>query len=192
MIGPLLTAGAYLLGSISFGLLAARRAGVDLRATGSGNTGATNVGRALGRRTGRIVLLLDAGKGALVAWAGFTFLGFNSIWTAAAGLAAVVGHCFPIWYRFRGGKGAATALGVIITLVPYAGFAALAGYFGLKWATGRASVGSLVGLALGVAVTASLVGWTPRTWMTLAIAFVVLVRHSGNIARLFRNAEPPA
>ena len=192
MLEAVLTAGAYLLGSVSFGLIAARHAGVDLRSLGSGNIGATNVGRALGKRTGRVVLALDAAKGAVPALAAWQLLGLDAPWTAAVGSAAVIGHCFPIWYRFRGGKGVATSAGVLLVLVPIAGASAAFAYVALKKLTRRASVGSLVGVALGACVTATLLGPSPRTWMTVTILGVVVLRHAGNIRRLMRGEEPPS
>ena len=193
MLGPALTLGAYLLGSVSFGLLAARHAGADLRGEGSGNIGATNVGRVLGKRTGRVVLLLDALKGAGPAALALALLGADAQWTAAAGLAAVVGHCFPLWHRFRGGKGAATSAGVMLALVPWAGLAAAATYLVLKKVTRRASVGSLAGAAVGALVATALVGWQdPRAAMTGGIVVVVALRHTSNIGRLLRGEEPPS
>lgn len=192
MLGPALTFAAYLLGSISFGLLAAKRAGVDLREVGSGNIGATNVGRALGKRTGRVVLALDAAKGAIPALTAWGLLGLDDPWTSGAGVAAVVGHCFPAWHRFRGGKGAATAAGVMLALVPIAGLAAAVMYVGLKKLTKRASVGSLGGALLGAIVAAAMLGPCPRAYMTAAILGVVTLRHVRNIGRLLRGEEPPS
>ncbi|MBX3272278.1 MAG: glycerol-3-phosphate 1-O-acyltransferase PlsY [Sandaracinaceae bacterium] len=192
MLGPALIALAYLVGSISFGLLAARRAQVDLRSVGSGNVGATNVGRALGKRTGRVVLALDAAKGALPSLAGWALLGLDSPWTAGAGLAAVVGHCFPVWHRFAGGKGAATAAGVMLALVPLAGVGAALAYVLLKRVTRRASVGSLGGAALGAGLAALLLGPGPRAYMAAGILAVVVLRHADNLVRLVRGEEPPS
>lgn len=190
MLGPALTAGAYALGSISFGLLAARRAGADLRGEGSGNVGATNVGRVLGKKTGRAVLALDAAKGALPALVAGRLLGPDDPWTAAAGVAAVVGHCYPMWHRLKGGKGAATAAGVMLALVPPAGVGALVTYVGLKKATGRASVGSLGGALVGAAIAHGMHGLSNRSAMTAAILGVVVWRHRDNIARLIAGTEP--
>ena len=193
MLGPTLALGAYLLGSVSFGLLAARRQGVDLREVGSGNIGATNVGRALGKRTGLVVLLLDAGKGAVPALVARVLLGPDAPWTAAIGVAAVIGHCYPVWHRFRGGKGAATAAGVMLALVPPAGAVAALVYVGLKKLTRRASVGSLGGALAGAATTWLLLGTTsPRTYAASAIVAVVFSRHISNIRRLVRGEEPPS
>lgn len=191
-LGPGFAVAAYLLGSISFGLIAARRAGVDLRGQGSGNIGATNVGRVLGKRTGRVVLLLDLAKGALPALGAWAVLGPDDPWTAATGAAAVVGHCYPVWHRFQGGKGAATSAGVMLALVWPAGLVALFLYVGLKKLTKRASVGSLVGALAATVVTWVWLGRGPLAYMTLVILAVVVLRHHGNIVRLARGEEPPS
>lgn len=193
MLGPTLALGAYLLGSVSFGLLAARRRGVDLREVGSGNIGATNVGRALGKRTGRVVLVLDAAKGAIPALLAFFLLGPDAPWTGAVGVAAVVGHCYPIWHGFRGGKGAATAAGVMLALVPPAGAVAVVVYVGLKKLTKRASVGSLAGALAGALCAWLWLGTnSPRVMAAAAIVVVVFSRHLSNLRRLVRGEEPPS
>lgn len=180
---------AYALGSISFALVAASRAGVDLRAEGSGNPGATNVGRVLGKRTGRVVLALDLAKGALPSALALTAFGPDAPWTSASGVAAVAGHCFPIWHRLRGGKGAATAAGVMLVLAPVGGLLGALTYVVLKRVSKRASVGSLAGALVGGASTALLAGG-PRVWMAAAIVVLVFVRHADNLARLVRGTEP--
>jgi acyl phosphate:glycerol-3-phosphate acyltransferase len=191
--GPALTLAAYFVGSISFALIAARRRGIDLYAEGSGNPGATNVGRVLGKREGRIVLALDALKGALPYGAAWLVLGGDDPWTAAAGVAAVVGHCLPVWHRFRGGKGAATAAGVLLVGHPAAGLGAVVTYVALKKLTRRASVGSLAGAVVGAAVAVALEGWrAPVAAMALGIAVVVWLRHADNLVRLVRGVEPPS
>ncbi len=193
MLGPALTVGAYLVGSISTGLLLARSRGVDLRNVGSGNVGATNVGRALGKRAGRLVLALDAAKGALPALAARWTLGADDPWTAATGAAAAFGHCFPIWHRFQGGKGAATSAGVLLVLCPPAGVAAAGTYVGLERLSRRASVGSLGGALVGAIVTSAALGpASPRTWMAGALLGLVVLRHRDNIVRLWRGEEPPS
>src|SRR5438270_6391080 len=102
--------GAYLLGSIPFGLLVTRIfGGGDVRKAGSGNIGATNVSRVAGPVAGILTLLLDVAKGAAVVWIAARVSGESATWTMIAALAAIVGHCFPIWLKFRGGKGVATA-----------------------------------------------------------------------------------
>lgn len=193
LVGPAITIAAYLIGSISFALIAAKRKGIDLYAEGSGNPGATNVGRIVGKREGRIVLVLDALKGVLPYGAARLALGADDPWASAAGAAAVIGHCFPIWHRLRGGKGAATAGGVMLVAEPIAGLAAIATYLALKKVTKRASVGSLAGALLGAGIVVALWGWrAPVSVMAIAIAVVVWLRHADNIARLARGEEPPS
>jgi glycerol-3-phosphate acyltransferase PlsY len=191
-VGIACTVAAYLVGSISFGLLIARRHGVDLRRIGSGNIGATNVGRALGRRAAWMVLVLDGLKGAVPVAAARFALQAPALWIAPIGVAAVLGHLFPIWHGLRGGKGAATGVGALIAAVPLAGGAAAMTYFGLRALTRRSSVGSLGAALVGVAVTASLHRASPLTMMAGAIAALIVIRHVDNIQRLMRGDEPPA
>ncbi|MBX3248465.1 MAG: glycerol-3-phosphate 1-O-acyltransferase PlsY [Myxococcales bacterium] len=181
----------YLAGSVLFGLVEAKRAGVDLRATGSGNVGATNVGRALGRGVGRKVLLLDALKGLLPSLAALLLLGRDDPWTAATGLATAVGHAYPIFFRFRGGKAAATGVGALLGIVWPAGLAAALVYVVGKKLTRRASVGSLAGALVALGVTAAWLRDTPPTWMAAGLTALIVWRHRGNIARLARGEEPP-
>lgn len=185
---------AYALGSISFGLLIAARRGVDLRAVGSGNTGATNVGRAIGKREGRVVLVLDALKGALPALAAAWWTGPESSWTAAAAVAAVAGHCWPVWHGFRGGKGAATAAGSMLVVAWPAGLAAIVTYLAAKRASRKVSVGSLAGATVGAMVAGGLALVGTESIASAvgagAIATLVWVRHADNVARLRRGEEP--
>lgn len=188
-MGPALTLVAYLLGSISFGLLAAKRQGLDLRAVGSGNLGATNAGRALGKRTGRIVMLCDVLKGfapvAIAQWG----LALPWPWIAAVGLAAALGHVFPIWHGFRGGKGAATSAGVLLAALPWIGVVSVLTFVVVKRTTRLASVGSLAAATVGAALT---LGFDGREWPVLLASglwILVVLRHTGNIARLLRGEE---
>lgn len=196
-LGLAIVTAAYLLGSVSFGLVIARQKRVDLRRMGSGNVGATNVGRVLGKATGRTVLVLDALKGAVPALVAVLVFGATDPWTAATGTAAVVGHLWPIWHGLRGGKGAATGLGVMLAVVPPAGVLAGLVYVAGKWISGRASVGSLAGAAIGGASAAAWDLWeaqriTPRSWMALVIFCLVAAAHTANIVRLARGEEPPS
>jgi glycerol-3-phosphate acyltransferase PlsY len=191
VLGSALTVGAYLLGSISFGLLLASERGVDLRSIGSGNIGATNAGRALGKRAGRKVMLLDMLKGfvpvALARWA----FDLSWPWITAVGIAAVLGHVFPIWYGFRGGKGAATAGGVLLAALPPIGGATLLTFVVVKKLSRRASVASLSAATLAAALTMAVDG---RQWpiqLAMGLWIIVVFRHLENIARLLRGEEPP-
>ena len=181
----------YLSGSIPFGLLLVRASrGVDVRAQGSGNIGATNVARVAGKGLGAVVLVLDALKGALPVLLAAAVEGNGAV-PALVGVAAFTGHVAPPWLGFRGGKGVATALGVLAVLAPRA---ALAG--AVTWAVVLAvlrisSVGSL--LAGIVAVTVAwLVPGTPTSAaeLTSVLFLAMLWTHRGNIGRLLRRGEP--
>ena len=186
-----LTVAAYLLGSVCFGLLFAARRGVDLRSVGSGNVGATNVGRALGKSTGRIVLVLDLLKGVVAVVASRLLLPeAQTPWLGAIGFAAALGHCYPIWFGFAGGKGAATAAGSMLGIEVLAGLLAVLTFLVCKRATRRASVGSLSGALVGAVVMGVVHGWTWPTWSAVGIAALVAWRHRDNIARLIAGTEP--
>jgi glycerol-3-phosphate acyltransferase PlsY len=184
--------GAYVLGSIPFGLVVARAKGVDLRAVGSGNIGATNVARALGKGWAVVVLLADAGKGFVPVWLGRR-LDLDARHVALAGLCAIVGHMFTIFLRGRGGKGVATSLGVALALSPPAALCGF-GLYVVAYAFLRlSSVGSLLGI-WSFPVFATLLGGLPRPYLILAtvVAVLVTVRHRQNIARLLRGQEKKA
>jgi glycerol-3-phosphate acyltransferase PlsY len=182
-------AAAYFLGSIPFAMIVARRAGVNVRTAGSGNPGATNVARTVGRLPALLVAALDIGKGAAGVWAA-GWLNVPAPAAAAAAVAAVAGHVFPVWFRFRGGKGVATACGAFLVLAPAATALAVSVFLVAVWMTRYISVASIV----AAAALPSLVYITRRPGATLAAAFVtggiVLVRHRTNMARLLAGAEP--
>ncbi|HLU68999.1 MAG TPA: glycerol-3-phosphate 1-O-acyltransferase PlsY [Kofleriaceae bacterium] len=189
---------AYLLGSIPFGLLIGKRMGVDVRKAGSGNIGATNVARTVGKKVGALVLLLDALKGAapLAAWVALD-LGeriqiapaIDPYLLTAVGLAPILGHCFPVWLGFRGGKGVATALGVFLVMDPLVILLAAALFAALYLAFRIVSIGSL-SAALAVPILSAVLGRpAPVIALGAAGALVVFVKHRGNIARLLRRSE---
>lgn len=178
---------AYLLGTFPSAAIVAGGRGVDIRAVGSGNPGASNVTRALGWRTGVLVFALDALKGALAAGAGLVVAGRPAGY--ALGAASVVGHVLPLWNRFRGGKGVATGGGVFAVLSPLVFAALVALWFLLSRLTRTASVASIaviVLLPVGVGVAT-------REWWevlaTVAMCLLVMARHLGNIRRLFSRQE---
>jgi glycerol-3-phosphate acyltransferase PlsY len=190
--GLCLCVGAYLAGSIPFGVLVARLKGVDLRAVGSGNIGATNVARALGKGWAIAVLLGDASKGFVPIWLGRR-LGFPAAAIALAGLSAIVGHMFTFFLRGRGGKGVATSLGVALALSPIAALIGFGVYVAVFAATRLSSLGSLLGVwtfsllfIFHDAPPAPLVG------LALGGAALVTVRHRQNIGRLVRGKEKRA
>lgn len=182
--------GGYLLGAVPFGLLVARVfAGVDVRAAGSGNIGATNVARAAGKGFGVLTLVLDALKGAAPVLVADHVLHAPTAIAAGAGLASVLGHVFPIYLRFKGGKGVATGLGVFAALSPLSTLAA-AVVFGLVFAIARVvSAGSLVAVVGLVVATVLLDGRPEVIALASIIALLVFVRHRGNIQRLISKTE---
>ncbi len=187
---PAVAAMGYLLGSVPSGYLVARAArGVDVRAVGSGNTGATNVVRAAGVGPGLLVLLLDAGKGTLaVLLAGVLFPGAAGL-QALAGLSAFAGHVAPFTLGFRGGKGVATALGVLAVLVPAAALAGVVAYAVFFLWTRISSVGSLAAGAAALAAAAYFPGTRLAVGLTCALYLAILFTHRGNIRRLWRRLE---
>ncbi len=201
MLHALVVALAYLLGSIPFGYLVVRAGGGgDVRETGSGGTGATNVTRRAGKGAGVLTLALDALKGAAAVFAARLVLteGFGvDWWVAAAAVAAVLGHCFPVWLGFRGGKGVATGLGVFALLAPTALLCALPVFVLVVWATRYVSLGSIVAAALvPLAVWAlGALGYVRReelppilTAASLGGALIIFM-HRANIGRLLRGEE---
>ena len=185
-------AAAYLLGSVPFGWLAVRiRAGEDIRSKGSGNIGATNVSRHLGPGLGALTLALDAGKGAAAALVALAAGGGRSGVAGAAAVAAVLGHVFPPWLRFRGGKGAATGAGAFGVLFPV-GMAVALGVFAAATAlTRRVSAGSVSAAAVfPLAQWWSGAGWLGAGLGALAAA-VVVWSHRANLLRLAQGREEP-
>jgi acyl phosphate:glycerol-3-phosphate acyltransferase len=188
----LLCAGAYLAGSIPFGALLARIKRVDLRKVGSGNIGATNVARALGKGWAIAVLVADAAKGFVPVWLGRR-LGLSSTEVALAGLLAIVGHMFTLFLGGRGGKGVATSLGVALALSPTAALIGFGAYVVVFAATRLSSLGSLLGVWTFSAIFV-LRNAPPRPLACLALggAALVTLRHRHNIARLLSGTEERA
>jgi acyl phosphate:glycerol-3-phosphate acyltransferase len=179
---------AYLAGSVPFAFLLARRAGIDVRIAGSGNVGAANVLRTTGAWRGVMVMGLDMAKGALaVAFASLTNAGITL--TALAAAAAVIGHIYPVWLRFKGGKGVAVAAGVFAVLSPAAtGLAALL-FLVIVWATRYVSLGSIAA-TLALPPAAWLIGEPGAVVLAAAgTAALILFRHRSNIRRLCTGTE---
>jgi glycerol-3-phosphate acyltransferase PlsY len=202
--------GSYLCGSIPFGLLVGRFKGVDIRRQGSGNIGATNAGRVLGRPYGYLVFVLDLLKGlGPVLFAGMLLRGFRPpallyLWWVAIAAASVVGHLFPVFLKFKGGKGVATSLGAVLGIYPFFTAPAL-GAFGvwlvLVRVTRYVSVASIGGalafpVFFGVSALMHRERWGdfadlwPLYLMSGVIALLIVVRHRGNIRRLLDGVEP--
>ena len=187
---------SYLLGSIPFGVILAKFiGGVDVRKAGSGNIGATNVARVAGPAAGVLTLLLDAAKGWFAVWLAARVMHGETGFLVAAGFFALLGHCFPLWLRFRGGKGVATAAGAFAALCPEAMIAALILFALVVWFWRYVSLGSLAAAATIPLFVYFL--WAPHfappnvvTLGSLAISAVVIFQHRGNIGRLVRGEEP--
>jgi len=181
---------AYLLGSISFAVLLVRATtGRDIRAEGSGNAGATNVLRSHGKKLALLVALLDVTKG-VAAVLLVRLVTADPRWAAAAGFAAILGHVFPIFYGFRGGKGVATAVGAFLALTPLALLVCLAVFLAIVAATRYVSLGSVVALAL-LPPIAGLFFHAPRAVVTAAglTALLIIGKHLPNLKRLARGEE---
>jgi len=192
----ILVLAGYLLGSIPFGLIFSKIiGGKDAREHGSGNIGATNVSRVAGPLAGILTLVLDGGKGAAAVWLGAAFANDSASWMTVAGLASLIGHCFPVWLRFRGGKGVATAAGMFLALCPLAALGAI-GVFLLVVAFWRyVSLGSIAAAAAMPLLIYFL--WAPHhapplivTFGAFAAAILVVYKHDANIQRLVEGREP--
>jgi acyl phosphate:glycerol-3-phosphate acyltransferase len=182
---------AYILGAIPFGYLIYRRkTGRDIRGEGSGNIGATNVARLAGKGAGAVTLLLDAGKGYLAVMLAVWFVPGDPAWKTYAAVAVLVGHMFPVFLRFRGGKGVAAALGSFAALAPWAVLATLAAFVIVLISRKYVSLAALVAAAM----------FPPADWIyyrppmvqmvgsSLAVA-LIFYKHSANIQRLMAGTE---
>ena len=186
---PLVVITAYLIGSVPFAVLLAKRWGAqDLRLVGSGNVGATNVLRAYGVTPGVIVALLDMAKGAVSVILADRLNAAGAA-PAAAGVAAVIGHVFPVWLGFRGGKGVATAFGVFSILTPLAALVAFGVFMVSVWITRYVSIGSVLASATLPPVAYATGTPAPEVTAALAIAVLVIVRHRANLARVRDGTE---
>jgi glycerol-3-phosphate acyltransferase PlsY len=178
---------AYLIGSVPFGLILTRLGGAgDVRNIGSGNIGATNVLRTGRRGLAVATLILDLLKGALPVWLAFRYFGPDM--AVVAGLGAVLGHCFPVWLRFRGGKGVATAAGVVVALTPTVAAVAIGVFVLVVLATRYVSLGSILG-ALAAAPAAYLMGYVQAAELYLLLALIILAKHAANLRRLAHGTE---
>ena len=179
---------AYLLGCIPFGVIVARAYGVDLRGEGSGNIGATNALRVIGRKAGAITLIGDIGKGALAVYIAGTLAGRDAAVLAAA--AAVLGHDFPVFMRFKGGKGVATSLGALVVVEPLTGLVCIAAWLLVMLAFRYSSLSALA--SFGLLPVVALVAHVDDRWflaLSLFLTVLIYVKHKDNIARLIRGQE---
>jgi acyl phosphate:glycerol-3-phosphate acyltransferase len=178
---------AYLLGTFPSADVVARRRGVDVTAAGSGNPGASNTFRLLGWRAGVLVFAMDAAKGALAAGAGLLVAGDAGAYIL--GVAAIVGHMFPITRHFKGGRGVATGAGVLLVIFPWLTLASVVLWFAVVLVTHKASLASIaVAIAFPIAVALTGNSWTDVV-VIAAVALLVLARHAPNLRRLLRGEE---
>jgi len=188
--------GAYLLGSIPFGLLFTRLfGGGDVRKSGSGNIGATNVARVAGPVPALLTLLFDFAKGAAPVWLAGRVSNESAAWMISAALAALIGHCFPIWLKFRGGKGVATAAGAFLVLCPPALLGSLILFLIVLYFWRYVSLASISAAAAMPLLIYLL--WAPHhappmiiTFGALAAAVIIVYKHDANIQRLAQGEEP--
>jgi glycerol-3-phosphate acyltransferase PlsY len=194
--------GSYLLGSIPFGYLAGRMAGIDIRKCGSGNVGATNVIRTLGKAYGYPVFIADFLKGfAAVKVSLLIAMRMQSGWNSPemlgilAAISSVIGHSFPVWLRFKGGKGVATSAGALLGLAPVAALVGAAIWVLTFWLTRYVSVASIAAAA-ALPFIILITTWLSRTdgrslfYPSVCLAAVVIWRHRSNLSRLIRGTEP--
>jgi acyl-phosphate glycerol 3-phosphate acyltransferase len=181
---------AYLLGSISFAVVLVRLVrGVDVRREGSGNAGATNVLRTSGKALAILTMLLDVGKGALAVLV-MRSITYDPLWLGAAACAAVLGHVFPIWFGFRGGKGVATAIGGFFVLCPFAVLAVVAAFVAVVAATRFVSLGSITAACLlPLAMRLLFHAPDPEVAAASAVTILLIVSHRANIRRILEGTE---
>lgn len=188
---------AYFLGSIPFGyLIVQARAGADIRETGSGGTGATNVSRRVGKGAGVLTLILDALKGVAAIYIGTSILGESSWAIAGAAILVIIGHMYPIWLGFRGGKGVATGVGVFLVLAPFAVMFAGVIFLAVVVLTRYVSLGSITAAAtipLFVWLQHGLISPVGNLWPTMCAAVIgaalMIFAHRGNVQRLMQGTE---
>jgi glycerol-3-phosphate acyltransferase PlsY len=189
-VSVLVLAASYLLGSIPFSFVVARRFGVgDVRKVGSGNVGATNVMRSAGKGPGLLALVLDAGKGAGAALLARQLSGDDALLPALAAAAACLGHMWPVWLGFRGGKGVATGAGAFLPLAPAATGVALVVFAVTLALTRYVSLGSIAG-AVALPLFAKFLGAPlPVVWTGAALAALIAFKHRGNLERIAKGTE---
>lgn len=180
----------YALGSVPFGLVLTRLAGLgDIREIGSGNIGATNVLRTGNKPLALATLLLDSGKGAIAVGLGALLFGYAPLTALVTGLGAIIGHCFPVWLGFKGGKGVATTLGTLLAAVPIAGLIACGAWLLSAIMFRTSSLAALIAIAVTPLAVAYFYGVISAV-IAAAITALVFIRHKDNIVRIHNGTEP--
>jgi glycerol-3-phosphate acyltransferase PlsY len=185
---------AYLIGSISFAVVVSRLLGLpDPRSYGSRNPGATNVLRSGSKLAAALTLIGDASKGALAVWLAMLYTGespLGGVDVPLAGACAFFGHLYPVYHGFKGGKGVATAAGVLLALDPWVGLATLVSFGAIAAFFRMASLASIVAAVFAACYAFWLFGLRPITAAVAALAVLIILRHRENIARILRGTEP--
>ncbi len=181
---------SYLLGSVCFGVLIAEKRGVNLREVGSGNIGSTNVFRVIGKKEGALTLTGDVLKGTVAVVAARFLIGMEQpVWMALSAFAAILGHNYPLYYRFRGGKGVATTFGVLFAYMPLIGLLLLLVWGIAVAVTHISSVGALSVSVMLPILTFMFRQETAQLWFAVVVAGMMVMRHKENIRRLLRGEE---
>ncbi|MFZ5877249.1 MAG: glycerol-3-phosphate 1-O-acyltransferase PlsY [Nitrospirota bacterium] len=190
--GLAITLFAYMLGTIPFGVLVARWVGAaDPRTKGSGNIGSTNVLRVAGKGPAAATFLLDAGKGFVAVWTALSLTADHTgLWAQISGIAVVLGHTFPVWTGFRGGKGVATGIGALAALSPVIALGVLAVWSGILAVFRYVSLASITA-AVALPIAVFLTGRPSIHVFAVIVAAAILIRHYDNIRRLLRGTESP-
>jgi len=185
----LVIVGAYLIGSLSSAIVLCKLAGLpDPRTQGSGNPGATNVMRIGGKKLAATVLIIDVIKGVVPVVIAI-LLGFDQAWVAATALAAFLGHLFPLFFQFKGGKGVATALGGFLGLCPAMAGTVLLSWLGVYLLTRISSLSAIIAASLAPVYSLWFIDNITARWIVLVMAILLVARHHGNIKRLLSGEE---
>jgi glycerol-3-phosphate acyltransferase PlsY len=186
----ILLAAAFVIGSIPFGIITAKAKGIDLKKVGSGNIGATNVLRSLGKWPAIITLLGDILKGTLAVAIG-KYSGVEPLFVGLIGLSAILGHNYSIFLGFRGGKGVATSIGVLLLYIPYGAAITLLVWILVVLVTKYSSLGAIVSFAV-LPLSVFFIDSQDKTKLFIAmlISVFIIVRHQANIKRLIKGSEP--
>ncbi|WP_029522395.1 glycerol-3-phosphate 1-O-acyltransferase PlsY [Persephonella sp. KM09-Lau-8] len=179
----------YLIGSIPFGYVVGKLFGKDITKEGSGNIGATNVTRTIGKKAGILVLILDLLKGFIPVFFAKDYFHFEPKFIGLVAVMAVVGHCFSVFMKFKGGKGVATGFGVLIALSVKVALITFILWLGVFLATGYVSLASIIATSFSWVMLGIIEQNLYYTWAALIISLIIVMKHSSNIERLMKGTE---
>ncbi len=181
--------GTYLLTSIPFGYIIGKLFGKDVTKEGSGNIGATNVARTIGKGAGLVVLVLDALKGFIPVYYAFDFFFYNSKAIMLVAITAILGHCFSIFMGFKGGKGVATGFGVLIALSPLSAFIVFLFWLGVFLTSGYVSLASILASSISWVIIYYMEKDIYFSFAAFIVSLIIVIKHSSNIERLLKGNE---